>query len=222
MKSILTLVVTSLCLGAAQHAAAQAPAFGSNSVIGNQATGNFYIQQAPSGGAGSYVEMINNNSADASRAGSIGYIAGYNAVNPSGTSHTFYTRTGGGGWVSQLRITQDGKVQIGAQMPQSQPDYRLCVDGKIVAQSLYITNPSGWADYVFEPSYVRMPLKEVKSYVARYKHLPEVPTTADVQQNGVDLTAMNVLLLKKLEELTLHLIEATERIEKLEATQAIK
>ncbi len=64
-----------------------------------------------------------------------------------------------------------------------------------------------------------MPLPELEQYVLANKHLPEVPTTAQVAEAGVNVAEMNVVLLKKVEELTLHLIEANKRIERLEAAQ---
>ncbi len=62
-----------------------------------------------------------------------------------------------------------------------------------------------------------MPLKEVESYININGHLPEVPSTEDAIKNGIELKEMNILLLKKVEELTLHLIEQDKRIRELES-----
>ncbi len=62
-------------------------------------------------------------------------------------------------------------------------------------------------DYVFEPDYELPSLAEVEAYVKEHKHLPEIPSAADIQRDGLDLAEMNLLLLKKVEEMMLHLIE---------------
>jgi len=91
----------------------------------------------------------------------------------------------------------------------------------VVADSIYtralaykVSTPV--ADYVFEPSYPLAPLSEVDAYVRRNKHLPEVPSASEMESKGVDLAKMNMLLLKKVEELTLHAIEQEKRIQALE------
>ena len=70
----------------------------------------------------------------------------------------------------------------------------------------------GWCDYVFEPDYKLMSLAELKSYVMPNKHLPEVPTEADINANGMDVFETQKLLLKKVEELTLYMISLDEQI----------
>ncbi len=71
-------------------------------------------------------------------------------------------------------------------------------------------------DYVFEPDYKLAPLAEVESYIVANKHLPEIPSAKEIEAGGVDLAQMNLLLLKKVEELTLHAIAQEKRIQALE------
>lgn len=73
-----------------------------------------------------------------------------------------------------------------------------------------------WADYVFEKDYKLRGLNEVKEYIDANGHLPEVPSTAEVTENGIDVAEMNTILLKKVEELTLYLLEQDAKIKKLE------
>jgi hypothetical protein len=61
-----------------------------------------------------------------------------------------------------------------------------------------------------------MPLDELKTYLDTNKHLPEVPSAKEMEANGVNLKEMNLLLLKKVEELTLYQIQSLDRILKLE------
>jgi hypothetical protein len=96
-----------------------------------------------------------------------------------------------------------GYIGIGT----STPDERLTVNGKIhskeVKVDLTITGP----DYVFEKEYSLPSLESVKTYINQNKHLPEVPSAKDMEANGINLSEMNMLLLKKIEELTLYVIE---------------
>ena len=83
-----------------------------------------------------------------------------------------------------------------------------------------ITSTAGnWhvPDYVFEPDYKLMPLAEVEAFTKANKHLPEVPSAAEIEKSGLDLAKMNLLLLKKVEELTLHTIELEKRLKAVEA-----
>jgi len=72
------------------------------------------------------------------------------------------------------------------------------------------------ADYVFEPDYKLAPLAEVEAFTKANKHLPEVPSAGEMTENGVDLAKMNMVLLKKVEELTLHAIAQEKRLDQQE------
>ncbi len=58
-----------------------------------------------------------------------------------------------------------------------------------------------------------MPLKVLEQYIIQNKHLPNVPTKDDISKDGMDVYEMNTILLKKVEELTLYVIELEKRIE---------
>ncbi len=110
-------------------------------------------------------------------------------------------------------VVEDGKVGIGTDNPDSE----LTVNGKIHCKEVLIdTDFESVPDYVFEDSYNLMSLEDTKFYIDQNKHLPEVPSATEMSQDGVDLLKMNMILLKKVEELTLHQIELLERIKKLE------
>ena len=89
--------------------------------------------------------------------------------------------------------------------------FRVYGNGKVECKEVTIRN-YGWCDYVFEPDYKLMSLAELKSYVMTNKHLPEVPTEADINANGMDVFETQKLLLKKVEELTLYMISLDEQI----------
>ena len=73
-----------------------------------------------------------------------------------------------------------------------------------------------WADNVFESDYELKSLAEIETYIKANKHLPEIPTTTEVKENGINVAKINVLLLKKIEELTLLMIEQNKTIGELQ------
>lgn len=71
----------------------------------------------------------------------------------------------------------------------------------------------GWPDYVFKPFYSLPSLTKIKTYIDKNGHLPETPSENEIAQNGIELGEMNKLLMKKVEELTLYLIEKDNKDE---------
>ena len=72
------------------------------------------------------------------------------------------------------------------------------------------------ADFVFEDNYNLLPLQAVHNYVKENKHLPDIPSAAEMQTAGLAVGEMQTLLLQKIEELTLYIIWQDERIRELE------
>lgn len=109
-------------------------------------------------------------------------------------------------------ITNSGNVGIGTTSPNN---YKLAVEGTIGARRIKVTQQANWADFVFHPDYKLPPLQEVESFITKNGHLPEIPTATEVKENGIDVGEMNKLLLQKVEELTLYLIQQQKEIEEL-------
>ena len=118
--------------------------------------------------------------------------------------------------VMKLRPLGGGQVQIGQMLPSAHADYRLAVDGKLVAKSIFVTQGTNWAD-LFEPTYALQPLPELEAYLKQNRHLPAIPSAAEVEQNGLNLGDINARLLQSLEELTLHVIELGKQNARLQA-----
>ncbi|WP_052266463.1 hypothetical protein [Pedobacter kyungheensis] len=108
-----------------------------------------------------------------------------------------------GKYYIHMVVGADGKVGIGTESFGTE---RLAVNGNIRAREVKV-EATGWPDYVFEEGYKVGTLEGLESYIKANKHLPEVPSAKEVATNGIELGEMNKLLLKKVEELTLHLIE---------------
>lgn len=109
-----------------------------------------------------------------------------------------------------IYITKNGNMGIG----KKEPTDKLEVNGQIHAKSIKV-DIKEWADTVFEEDYDLVRLREIETYIQEHGHLPEVPSAVEVEENGIELGAMNALLLKKIEELTLHLIEKEKQIDQL-------
>jgi len=109
----------------------------------------------------------------------------------------------------------DGNVGIGTNAPGE----KLSVNGKIRAHEIKVeSTASTWPDYVFEEEYDLPSLKSTADFIKANKHLPGVPTANDVEKDGISLGEMNKILLQKIEELTLHMIEMKSEIEELKNT----
>ena len=91
----------------------------------------------------------------------------------------------------------------------------LIINGIAKAKEVIVTN-TPTADFVFDKSYNLRPLQEVESYVNENKHLPEIPSATEMEQNGVNLNELTIQLLQKVEELTLYTIQQEKRIKELE------
>jgi hypothetical protein len=99
-----------------------------------------------------------------------------------------------------------GNVGIGT----TNPTHKLAVNGTIKAKEV-IVETTGWSDYVFAEDYALAPLAEVEAHIKEHKHLPGIPSAAQVADHGISVGDMQARLLAKIEELTLHQI-AQEKI----------
>jgi hypothetical protein len=120
-------------------------------------------------------------------------------------------------------INNTGSVGIGTGTTTIPATAKLAVNGKVLATEVQVALVANWADYVFNDDYELKTLDEVESFIANNKHLPGVPSAKEVNENGVNLGEMDAILLKKIEELTLYMIELKkensllkEKLEKLD------
>jgi hypothetical protein len=124
-----------------------------------------------------------------------------------GNALMFWSRTG-----APLIVVGTGvKVGIGTPNPQ----YMLDVRGNAHFFEVRVRTES-WSDFVFDDNYQLPDLQQLELFVKTNRHLPDVPSEAEVIENGVDLGEMNKVLLQKVEELTLIIIEQDKRLRKLE------
>ncbi len=107
----------------------------------------------------------------------------------------------------------NGNIGIG-NLPLQ--DYRLAVDGDIIAKEIKV-EATPWSDFVFDDDYNLQNLKEVEQYIETENHLPGVPSASEVEEKGINVAEMNTILLQKIEEMTLYIIELNKRLEAQEA-----
>lgn len=94
-------------------------------------------------------------------------------------------------------------------------DYKLFVGGGMIAEKVQVKTEANWPDYVFEPTYNLRSLSEVEQFISKNKHLPEVPSAKEMDSNGHNLGKMDAVLLQKIEELTLYMIDLKKENEAL-------
>lgn len=101
-----------------------------------------------------------------------------------------------------------GNVGIGTTLFNNPNNYKLAVNGKLGAKEVVIeTNTSTWPDYVFNENYKLPTLSEVETFIKVNKHLPEIPSANTIGKQGINVAEMDAAILKKVEELTLYLIQ---------------
>ena len=151
----------------------------------------------------------------------------YNNITQAGDAGIIYGSRSGIGTVnfgfvitpwanaeSGVRIDGSGNVGIGAHDTKG---YKLAVNGNAIFTKVVVKSYTNWPDYVFHANYRLRPLSEVEQYIKQYGHLPEVPSAAEFEKNGIDVGDNQATLLKKIEELTLYVIEQNKKIQALEA-----
>jgi len=152
-------------------------------------------------------------------------------------------RAGSGG--SVLFLSSSGKVGVGTKTPTAKFDVsgdfkartaditntltvqsatiadlltvdRIRVEDLLCAREVKVQIKPCWPDYVFSKNYNLMPLQELEQFVNENQHLPNIPSAAEVEENGIELGEMNAKLLKKVEELTLYLLQQEKKMVELQ------
>jgi trimeric autotransporter adhesin len=112
-----------------------------------------------------------------------------------------------------LHLDATGQVAIGAVIPAASA-YKLTVTGKIICEELKVKLVSSvWPDYVFDKKYKLKSLSEVEKFIAKNNHLPNIPSAAEVEKNGIEVGDMQKKMMEKIEELTLYIIDLQKQVD---------
>ena len=133
------------------------------------------------------------------------------ARNNGATSTLFLQNNGG-----KLTICANGgDVTIGTTTVAS--GYKLNVNGKIISTEVRVEALANWPDYVFGANHKLLPLEDLEASINANKHLPGIPSAAEVKSNGIMLGEMQTKQMEKIEELTLYMIQLSKENKELKA-----
>ncbi|MCH7411482.1 hypothetical protein MM239_18990 [Belliella sp. DSM 111904] len=185
---------------------------GQSVILGKGADPNFkvgYWQDRTSNSSGTIVGEFNLNYNGLNNAG-IRFLRGESTI---GGFLTFTSNNG----TERMRIATNGNVGIGTTHPTN----KLEVNGTIRAREVKL-EATNWPDYVFSDNYELRSLEELKSFITQKGHLPGLKSAKQYGEDGVNMLELNQLLLEKMEELTLYLLEQEKRIGLLEKKLSVK
>ena len=122
------------------------------------------------------------------------------------------------GTASTLVLQNDGgAVRIGNVTVPS--GYKFAINGKMICEEVKVKLSTAWPDYVFNETHQLMPIEKLSQFIQANKHLPNIPSAASVESNGIEVGDMQKKMMEKIEELTLYIIEQDKRIKQLEKQQ---
>jgi hypothetical protein len=141
------------------------------------------------------------------------------SIRWTGTDFEGYDGSGWNSLTTIPNIYSDGSfVGIGTSTPVT--GYQFAVDGKIICEEVKVQMSASWPDYVFTNEYELMSLDNLRSFIDEHGHLPGVPDADTVESEGMSVSEMSRIMMEKIEELTLHLLEQSQRISELEKQNA--
>ncbi|MES2774148.1 MAG: hypothetical protein V4722_08185 [Bacteroidota bacterium] len=198
--------------------------------MGINYNGTTYARQINIGGTGINFYTINPNEIN-------GYSFG-GSLFPTDTSLVLWSNNntnnylvlqpswgniGVGTYTPNAKFHLNGAMLVGSNSARIAMGYAVSVDGRLICEESTVLNSTSWPDYVFDDSYQLMPLEDLKKKIRADKHLPNIPSAAVVEKEGIHLGEMSKKMMEKIEELTLYIIELNsknatmaERLEKLE------
>jgi len=148
---------------------------------------------------------------------------GATAVTTATGSDATFAIQGGAVLDNLFVVNGGGNVGIGTDMPTQKLEVNgttktnhLEVTGHVwIKEKIVVNETNPWADYVFDTDYDLLTIAELDKYIIENKHLPNIPTSEDIKNNGQDLGAINVLLLEKIEEQSLYIIDLQKQIDEI-------
>ena len=130
-------------------------------------------------------------------------LSGLNFWKPHGSTHNLQNY--------RMFLADNGQIGMGVD-PSEFTDfnthgYRLHVKNGIITEKVRVELIASWPDFVFDDNYKLRTLDEVEKFLTKNHHLPGIPSEKEMVSKGLDVAEMDALLLQKIEELTLYMIE---------------
>lgn len=188
--------------------------YGNKSGGSSNGKSNFVINDKNESEIFKIIDEGNNNiSLQMGKANSRFILGGYGDYVP-GLPHKFVVQNGSA--LIEGNILTSSNIGIGtSSFVDGNDSYRLSVDGAVRAHRVRVYTT--WADYVFEKNYNLPTLEDVEKHIEENGHLKDIPSAKEVEEKGIELGEMNKLLLQKIEELTLYMIEMKKEINTLKS-----
>jgi hypothetical protein len=119
--------------------------------------------------------------------------------------------TGVGTYTPNAKFHINGAQLIGNNSARIAAGYELSVDGEIMCENLVMQNSTTWPDYVFDDNYQLMSIPDLEKSIRKNKHLPNIPSAAEIEKNGINMGQITKAYMEKIEELTLYIIELNRK-----------
>jgi hypothetical protein len=119
--------------------------------------------------------------------------------------------TGVGTYTPNAKFHVNGTQLIGNNNARIAAGYELSVDGEIMCENLVMQNSTTWPDYVFDDNYPLMSISDLEQSIRKNKHLPNIPSAAAIEKNGINMAQITKAYMEKIEELTLYIIELNKK-----------
>ncbi len=207
----------------------------------NVFVGRFAGSKNATGEKNTYIgHSAGNNNTTGKNNTIVGYYAGYNSTGEKNVfigNYAGYYESGNDklyidnsstsspliyGDFSSNELTFNATVSIGDVTTCPNQDFKLYVEKGIISERVKVAtvDSNDWCDYVFEKDYELNSIKEVEQFIQKNKHLPNVPSAQEVEENGIEMAEMDATLLRQIEELWLHMIELKKENEALKTEVA--
>ncbi len=151
--------------------------------------------------------------------------------DPFGYYNLNFNYLGSGYSGEGYRLSKDGIISLNGNsgnvgIGTTNPAHKLTVEGTIAAREIRVTSSANWADYVFADDYQLRSIEAVAAYIEKNNHLPDIPSGAEIEQGGIEVSEMLAKQMQKIEELTLYVIELEKNnqmmMERLSALESQK
>lgn len=167
------------------------------------------------GGSGGLVGLASSGSSTGTCVGIDGTATGTAGTRIGVRGSATGGATNWAGYFSSGNVYITNELRIGSGALGGATGYKLAVDGKVIAEEVRVQLSGDWPDYVFKDEYALLPLGDVEQFIKKNGHLPGIPSATQVEHDGHHLGEIQIKLLEKIEELTLHLIQLQKQNEML-------